>query len=254
MTLTGSLPDFPLPDVLGFLAASKKSGALRVDTDGRSGTIYLHQGSVYLAESTDVPTVEEALADAGLVDAEAMAAARERSVGGLPALAAPQSDVVAEIEALSVESFVGIVAEHDGSFRFDSDERHWLGTVSVSSAERYVAAVRQRRTEIRAGDAAGQRFRMTPTLPESTDAVTLDARDWQLLAAMIEGGSTTTMAESLGRTPYGVGRALRLLQARGLVVGASGAALAAPSGPSDPTVAVPARPSRTSALTTLLGS
>ncbi|GAC1518604.1 MAG: hypothetical protein NVS3B10_20560 [Polyangiales bacterium] len=60
-TMSGSLQEVPLPDLLQLFGTSKKSGVLVLRTDDEVGKIYLRKGNVYFAsvnDSDDVPPVK----------------------------------------------------------------------------------------------------------------------------------------------------------------------------------------------------
>jgi hypothetical protein len=52
-TMTGSIAEVPLPDLLQLFAASKKSGVLRIRTDQDTGKIFLNTGKVHFATIND---------------------------------------------------------------------------------------------------------------------------------------------------------------------------------------------------------
>lgn len=56
-TMSGSIDEIPLPDLLQLLGSSKKSGALVVRSDDDVGKIYLRKGVVVFASINDLPEV-----------------------------------------------------------------------------------------------------------------------------------------------------------------------------------------------------
>jgi len=52
-TMTGTIDEVPLPDLLQLFATSKKTGALTVRREDETGRIYLRQGKVYFASIND---------------------------------------------------------------------------------------------------------------------------------------------------------------------------------------------------------
>lgn len=56
-TMTGSIAEIPLPDLLQLFGASKKSGVLVIRTDHRTGRIFLDKGRVVFASIDEAPNV-----------------------------------------------------------------------------------------------------------------------------------------------------------------------------------------------------
>lgn len=52
-TMTGTIDEVPLPDLLQLFATSKKTGALTVRREDETGRVYLRQGKVYFASIND---------------------------------------------------------------------------------------------------------------------------------------------------------------------------------------------------------
>jgi pSer/pThr/pTyr-binding forkhead associated (FHA) protein len=56
-TMSGSIDEIPLPDLLQLFGTSKKSGVLVVRSEGDVGRIYLRKGTVYFASINDVDDI-----------------------------------------------------------------------------------------------------------------------------------------------------------------------------------------------------
>lgn len=56
-TMTGSIAEIPLPDLLQLFGASKKSGVLVIRTDHRTGRVFLDKGRVVYAAVDETPNV-----------------------------------------------------------------------------------------------------------------------------------------------------------------------------------------------------
>src|SRR5437870_1752441 len=61
VSLQGSLEAFPLPDVLGLLAATRKDGELRVQARRVDGRVWVHEGAVVGAEAGESQSLVDAL-------------------------------------------------------------------------------------------------------------------------------------------------------------------------------------------------
>jgi pSer/pThr/pTyr-binding forkhead associated (FHA) protein len=60
-TMSGSIEEVPLPDLLQLFGTSKKNGVLFIRTEGETGKIYMRKGNVYHAtieEAPEVPTLK----------------------------------------------------------------------------------------------------------------------------------------------------------------------------------------------------
>jgi ribosome-associated protein YbcJ (S4-like RNA binding protein) len=56
-SMTGSIEEIPLPDLLQLLGTSKKSGVLVIRTDDDIGRIYLRRGGIYFASINDLDEI-----------------------------------------------------------------------------------------------------------------------------------------------------------------------------------------------------
>ena len=56
-TMSGSIEEIPLPDLLQLLGTSKKSGLLVIRTDEDIGRIYLRKGEIYFASINDIDEI-----------------------------------------------------------------------------------------------------------------------------------------------------------------------------------------------------
>jgi len=56
-SMTGSIEEIPLPDLLQLLGTSKKSGVLVIRTDDDIGRIYLRRGGIYFASINDIDEI-----------------------------------------------------------------------------------------------------------------------------------------------------------------------------------------------------
>jgi pSer/pThr/pTyr-binding forkhead associated (FHA) protein len=59
-TMSGSIEEIPLPDLLQLLGTSKKNGVLRITTDTDTGKIFMRKGTVYFAIINDLAAVDPA--------------------------------------------------------------------------------------------------------------------------------------------------------------------------------------------------
>ena len=55
-SMSGSIEEIPLPDLLQLLSTSRKSGVLVVRSDTGVGKLFLRKGQIYFASSTTAST------------------------------------------------------------------------------------------------------------------------------------------------------------------------------------------------------
>jgi pSer/pThr/pTyr-binding forkhead associated (FHA) protein len=56
-SMSGSIEEIPLPDLIQLLSTSRKSGLLVVRTDHATGRLYLRKGQIYFANIEDTPSI-----------------------------------------------------------------------------------------------------------------------------------------------------------------------------------------------------
>ena len=127
--LQGTLNDFTLADVFSLLALTKKTGALRVTSDGTDGQVLFRDGLICLAlsDAKRVP-LGARLVSAGLIDAEQVRATVEsNSTSSVAVTEALLASGHVEDRVLGVflrEQIVDAVFElmrlGEGSFTFDA--------------------------------------------------------------------------------------------------------------------------------------
>jgi hypothetical protein len=150
--LQGTLETLSLPELLGLLSQSRKTGALWLDAANSSAVVYIADGRCCAAESSD--------AGDPLTDAQALLA---RVV-----------DVCFAIERAD-----------DGSFRFGAEEAPWAcaETVDLEVAMDELARLVEEWREIQAVIPSLEcRIRLADDL--GVDELTLDRERWQLIVAL----------------------------------------------------------------------
>ena len=227
--LQGTLNDFTLADVFSLLALTKKTGALRVTSDGTDGRVFVREGLICLAlsDAKRVP-LGARLVGAGLVDEDQVRATIQQHTGDSVAVTeALLASGHVEDRVLSVflrEQIVDAIFElmrlDSGSFNFDADAPALNRGVGLSVVD-VVGEVTRRLEE---WQVLGQRIpsplavlAMVPSAASGREGVTLAAEQWELLA-LIDGRRTVTdVVELTGRGEFATCRVLGDLVQGGLI-------------------------------------
>ncbi|HEU4674555.1 MAG TPA: DUF4388 domain-containing protein [Motilibacteraceae bacterium] len=260
MKLEGSLDAFGLPDVFQLLAATRKTGGLRVRAaDGVEGAVWFDAGlvanaSADLSRPTLLRRVVAALPvdDAALATAVAGAVAVGAGGGALRALLAAGAVDHDAVSALAREHAVDAVVDlldwHEGEFALDADETDPEGLSLGLPVDQLVTTAQSRATawqELSASVPLDAVLRLAPV----AEAVTADPREWALLALLDGRRTVADVVELAGDSPVTVLTALGELQRRGLAAPAGAEAgdarsrrLAVVDGLERPTLRVPLAP------------
>ena len=227
--LQGTLNDFTLADVFSLLALTKKTGALRVTSDGTDGRIFFRKGMICLAlsDAKRVP-LGARLVSAGLVDEQQVRSTIEQHPGDSVAITeALLASGQVEDRILTVflrEQIVDAVFElmrlTEGSFNFDIDAPALSRGVGLSVAD-VVGEANRRLDEwqslhqrIASPDAV---LAMVPSAANGREGVILPPEQWELLA-LIDGRRTVAdVVELTGRGEFATCRVLGELVHGGLV-------------------------------------
>lgn len=176
MALQGNLDTLPIPEVLWVLAATRKTGCLRVQSDSGQGTVWLREGTLTAATTDRVPD-------------------------------GPLEEVVGDLLRYQDGSFVFDVDDRapervDGSGLVDD---------VLDRARVLVAEWEDLRAMV-----PSLEHRVALVADVGNGPVTITADQWPTLTAVARGCSVAELATSLGLTELGVLRALDRLGAQGL--------------------------------------
>ena len=145
MSISGSLQDVAVSDVLQFIHLGKRTGTLELERDGERARFGCHEGSVISAQAPGAPRLGELLLAAGHVNAEVLADAmtnqtaggRRRSLGqilvesGQLRLETLQEVVKQQLER-AVEKVLGW---ERGTFDFAIDEIRPVDDIGVETTD-----------------------------------------------------------------------------------------------------------------------
>lgn len=229
MKLEGSLDAFGLPDVFQLLAATRKTGGLRVRAaDGVEGAVWFDAGlvagaSADLSRPTLLRRVVAALPvdDAALAQGVAGAVAVGAGGGVLRALldagALDREAVTAVAREHAVDAVVDLLDWHEGAFALDADEVEPEGLALGLSVTELVPAARER-AEAWSALCASVPTEAVLRLAPVTEAVTASPQEWSLLALLDGRRSVAEVVELTGESPFTVLAAVGELLRRGLAV------------------------------------
>jgi hypothetical protein len=175
VALQGTLDTFALADVLRLLAATTKTGRLRIDGDRGTGSVWLVDGGV----------------TAGLVERE--------GPDGTVACTDP-GEVVFEL-----------LRHREGTFEFHADE-HTEDETGPTSVDEVVGAAEQKLADWREVEAVVPSLDHLVTLAERIDEEVVIGRDgWQTLLAIGEGRTVGQVGERLSMGEIAVSNAVKAL-------------------------------------------
>jgi AraC-like DNA-binding protein len=222
MSLTGALDAFPLPDVLGLLARSAKTGTLRIDAPDLRGRLYMANGLLTYATTRNEEDLAEDLAGAGLIDSQdwVFVERREKNVVQILNADATEQQLTELLSDQIADVIFRLMRRTDGDFEFSEAVGPSFETGVAIEVDRAIEeAVRRIATWEKIEEvipAVGFHLRMVPTLTERNE-VTLPATDWRILAALHGEGSIEEVARRLGMTDFTVGQSMAGMTRQGLL-------------------------------------
>lgn len=231
-TLRGSLETFPIESVVRLVAASGRTGMLRLELGDLIGRAYFRRGTLVYAttRADDGPTAE-------LYRFRTLDAKPERERRGQTderPWPQPEADLIRQ---QTVEVFVRLLRETKGEFAFVPGEtpRGMSGFEEIGfDHEAIMDEANERRLEWRSIEAVipnpSMRFGLAPELPHDQFEVTLDAGSWRFLAAVGSGGTAEEIAERLRIFEFPAARKVAEFVGQGLLVPQNGAPTGSPNG------------------------
>ena len=221
----GSLLATSVSEVLGILAAERRTGLLRVD-GGDPLLVALADGAVYLATSASGPSIHQIVVGSGAAPEAAWVDATESGNAIAAALAGdPRVDgerLRAVLQEHVTATVVELLAPGPERYEFLADQVHQLGARFLFAVDEVLAEASRRLAAWRSINetlpSTGTRLRRAPTLPAGEATVSMSALDWQVLAAV---GTDDTVAEVIaasGLSAFTVFDVLHRLMGRGLVI------------------------------------
>jgi hypothetical protein len=222
MSLTGALEAFPLPEVLGLLARSAKSGTLRIEAPDLRGKLYMTDGALTYATTRSEEDLAEDLVGAGLIDSQdwVLVERREKNVVEILSEEATEQQLADMLSDQIADVIFRLMRRTDGGFEFSESVGPSFDTgVAIDVAESIVEATNRISAweEIeRVIPGVGFHLRMVPNLDDRSE-VSVPAVDWRILAALHGEGSIEEVARRLGMTDFAVGQSMADMARNGLL-------------------------------------
>ena len=223
MSLAGRLDSFPLPEVLGLLARSSKSGCLHIRADGTEGDIYLLDGALTYGSTQGMDNFGDRAVAAGLVEESSWLEVerREKNISDVLADSKGEAELAAFVRELVTDAMFRLGRDEEGEFDFEDDLAPPYETgqrIEIGEVLTEVDARVQQWHEVEAV-IPGVNFglRMAPFTKEERDVV-ITGQAWRVLSALDGIGSIAEVADRLGSNDFQVGRVLAELVQEGLVV------------------------------------
>lgn len=234
MAIEGPLRELALTDVMQLLHLSRKTGTLEVSSDRatRPGLVHFDQGFVVGARSAgDASRLGRLLVMAGKATVGQVESAIElqrrspqRRLGSL--LAETQGVAASEVQRqlrFQVEETVfELVRWREGYFRFEETEPFDPGGIRIRVPTESLLMEAMRRadewTELASGEPDAS---LVPVLVERasdpTAVLSLQPREWQVLAAVDGAHTLRDIAREIGRAEFDVAKAVYSLASGGVV-------------------------------------
>ncbi|MGH8937270.1 MAG: DUF4388 domain-containing protein [Acidimicrobiia bacterium] len=229
MSLSGTIGEVGLPDIVRLIAKSERSGLLRVTDGAVEGQIYLQEGAFSYATSRTQDSLLRDLVRLGLVQEEDRTNIERRKANIEDVLGADtdREKLREFLEEQVTEVLVRLLRMEKGSFEFQDGvtARYSTGlTFSVEAPLIEAEARLARWSEIEEViPSPSHALRMSPELANGIEEVIIDSVSWTLLAALGGGSSVQEVTRALGMWEYPTAKNLARLVRQGLVVVAEAA-------------------------------
>ncbi|MGH9054045.1 MAG: DUF4388 domain-containing protein [Acidimicrobiia bacterium] len=229
MSLSGTIGEVGLPDIVRLIAKSERSGLLRVTDGAAEGQIYLQEGAFSYATSRTQDSLLRDLVRLGLVQEEDRTNIERRKANIEDVLKADtdREKLREFLEEQVTEVLVRLLRMEKGSFEFQDGvtARYSTGlTFSVEAPLIEAEARLARWSEIEEViPSPSHALRMSPELANGIEEVIIDSVSWTLLAALGGGSSVQEVTRALGMWEYPTAKNLARLVRQGLVVVAEAA-------------------------------
>jgi hypothetical protein len=145
MSISGSLEDVAVADVLQFIHLGKRTGTLELEREGQRARFGFHEGALISAQAPGAPRLGELLLRTGRVSAGALERAMAAQSGGGPRRSLGQilieagdlrPETLHEVVKSQLEGAVGkVMSWESGSFDFALDETRPVDDIGMDAGE-----------------------------------------------------------------------------------------------------------------------
>jgi hypothetical protein len=195
--LNGTLDDFRLPDVLRLISLARKTGVLRLSSEGERGSVYFRTGRVYFAEvSTDQVSVGQRLVDAGLLAGDVLDAALARSdESGRPvaeilrtSAGVPQGGLERAVRDQIQDATFELMRWGEGEFAWQNEQQVQLEVSASLAVDDLILEAARRLDDLAVRERKVVSERSIPTLSaafaSAADPITISPEQWRILALL----------------------------------------------------------------------
>jgi hypothetical protein len=224
VSLSGSLRDLPLAELLGLLIAARQQGVLEF-YGAAPGTVVLDDGAVTLALAAEGPSLQQVIIGSGITSAAGWEQASWQTHDGvgladaLVQAGADEQKLEAVLREQCIGAFFELLLPSDTEFAFIPDGRHPLGTRfhfdSYELLDEATTRVDAWKVIAVAIPSTSLVMRISGELPEPS--ITIGAADWVVLAQVDGHRSIADVIGALGMSAFAVCGVLYRLLLQGAV-------------------------------------
>lgn len=208
--LAGTFADVPFTSLLEAIAASSRTGALRI---GDGSEIFFADGAIYLARNSSSPAVESVLFGAGTASQDEIASLMSTHAGAVVDELAGRADGAAEVldrllHEYNLTALFELIVPSALGFEFVDGETHPIGSTFSEPVDELVRQA-ERRLEIWKEIAAripatSMVFRLAHELPGGLEERLVTSDEWRYLALLDGRRSVADVITTTGESAFRV--------------------------------------------------
>lgn len=228
MSLKGSIKDFQLEEILRFIDAGKKTGALEIQNGRESVVFYFKNGGLYYIHRSSKPlSLTEKILSSGLLDEETVKNVKTGKVFP-PASLNFSEEIKAKISQLMFQELVEQAADvftwQDGSFIFKNNEKRTGEDWGIYvSTEKFIDKARKHSEVIKkfAEHAKTLKTKLDFNREISPDEdIIISGKEWRFLSNLKPGMTIEEIASASGLSLLNAITVATSLMEKGLLVSA----------------------------------
>lgn len=206
MSLRGNLKDFQLEEIIKFIEAGKKTGALEIKRSKESAVFFFKSGGLYFIQRSDKPvSISEKILAAGILDEDV---SRDVKSGKLfPPATAPLNDEQRQkIKEIIFNELIELGADvftlEDGVFEFKNNEKRTGEDWGVYvEPDRFLERVKKHSEIIKKFSEHARnlktRLYLNRNIPDDEDVI-ISGKEWRFLSSLKDGMTVEQVARSAG--------------------------------------------------------
>lgn len=215
MALRGNLRDFDIEEILRFISAGKKNGALEIDSGREKVTFYFNSGQLYFVHRPSRPySVTEKVLKSKLLNPDVAQKVKQGKLFPLSSVELSE-EAREKIKSFMIRDLADLAADvfvwKDGEFQFKPGEKRvgedWGIAVDL---DRFMEEVRKNSEIIvrfyRYSDTTDAPLRLKKDIDLDEDII-LTGREWLFICVLQDGMTIEEVAEKMG---IGTGSAISI--------------------------------------------